>query len=489
MWHRQRVMKIRYAPALALLLIAAACGDDPDASGPPVFIVAAGGNAAPSASGDMAAGVSESKMMPIWSRKLVAGVDLPALDSSARAYSMSPGTVSVDDVATLGAALGVDGDVTTLSVEQGGGYHMGADDGSTSSLWVSGDPTGYWSYSPSWSASTSVACPPVASDASDDGSVSSVGCAAPEPPTNVPSADEARDAFTELVGSWGIDTGNLVIETWADAWGANVYGYLKIDGVRSPLTVSVSFGSDAAITYASGFLGEVVEGAEYPRIGTTAALERLNLQQYVYPMMRGGIAVGAQVAVAAGVESATVTADTVVPTAETLPVAVEPTGDITVDTMVAPPVDTTPVEVEEVRVVGVEEELMMLYGADGSVYLVPAYTFLGEADDTGYQARYTVSALPDEYVQQADPVAIEPAVVDPLVDPMDPGSDVTISDAAAAELVGLSESGAIEAAKANGWESRVVSRDGVDLAVTMDYRMDRVNLTIVDDVVTASKVG
>jgi hypothetical protein len=55
--------------------------------------------------------------------------------------------------------------------------------------------------------------------------------------------------------------------------------------------------------------------------------------------------------------------------------------------------------------------------------------------------------------------------------------------------VGLSETDALELAKANGWEVRVVSRDGVDEAVTMDYRMDRVNLTIVDDTVTISTVG
>jgi hypothetical protein len=59
----------------------------------------------------------------------------------------------------------------------------------------------------------------------------------------------------------------------------------------------------------------------------------------------------------------------------------------------------------------------------------------------------------------------------------------------AATLVGLSESEAVDTAKANGWESRVVSRDGEALAVTMDYRMDRVNLTIVDGVVTKSAVG
>ncbi|MBM3828519.1 MAG: hypothetical protein FJW09_07745 [Actinobacteria bacterium] len=64
-----------------------------------------------------------------------------------------------------------------------------------------------------------------------------------------------------------------------------------------------------------------------------------------------------------------------------------------------------------------------------------------------------------------------------------------IADVDAAALVGSSEAEALELAKTNGWEARVVSRDGEDFPITMDYRGDRVNLTIVDDVVTASTVG
>ncbi|NDB05284.1 MAG: hypothetical protein EBX95_05950, partial [Acidimicrobiia bacterium] len=183
--------------------------------------------------------------------------------------------------------------------------------------------------------------------------------------------------------------------------------------------------------------------------------------------------------------------DTAVPVPET--VVPVPAPDVTVvDPSTIPvdplPVDPLPIEVQEVTIIDVEEELVMLYGADGSIYLVPGYAFIAAEDEYGYTPRYTVSAMPDEYVQQADPidVAIEPAVDEPV--PSDPNA-TEISVAEAERLVGLSESAALDTAKVNGWEARVVSRDGVDLAVTMDYRMDRVNLTIVDDKVTASTVG
>jgi len=144
--------------------------------------------------------------------------------------------------------------------------------------------------------------------------------------------------------------------------------------------------------------------------------------------------------------------------------------------------------VQEVSIVAVEEELVMLYGQDGSIYLVPGYAFIAVEDEYGYTPRYTVSALPDEYVQQADPIDVspEPAVEEPV--PSDPVvTELAVADAET--LVGLSESEALDTAKANGWDARVVSRDGEDFAITMDYRADRVNLTVVDDVVTASTVG
>lgn len=493
MWHRLITMKLRYAPILALLLIAPACGDDPDASGPPILVVNGSGVSAPTASADAAAGVAESKMMAPWRMNFVAGADLPSLDSDAQAYEMKPGSFSADDVATLGALLGIDGAVEEIPADQGGGYRMGADDGSTDTLWVSGDATGYWSYSPKWNESAStVSCAP------SDGTTEPLPCEIPEPPANVPSEDEARRLFADFMGELGIDPADLVLETYVDKWNASIYGYLKIDGVRSPMSVSVSYGAEGALSWASGFLGTVEPAATYPRIGTAAALERLNTD-YANPMLRGGIAIDAPVAATSSVASSSsgsavaadggveVTPDTsvsdVIPVPETIAPDQPIDTTVIVDTI---PVDI-PVEVQDVTIVSVEEELIMLYSIDGSVYLVPGYAFIAEADEYGYQGRYTVSALPDEYIQQSEPVAVEPAVIEPAVDPVvDP---TAITDQAAAALVGLSESEAVDTAKANGWESRVVSRDGEALAVTTDYRMDRVNLTIVDGVVTKSAVG
>lgn len=52
-------------------------------------------------------------------------------------------------------------------------------------------------------------------------------------------------------------------------------------------------------------------------------------------------------------------------------------------------------------------------------------------------------------------------------------------------LVGSTEDDAEAAAEACGWTTRVVRRDGEDLPVTMDLRMDRVNVEVTDGEVTA----
>lgn len=61
--------------------------------------------------------------------------------------------------------------------------------------------------------------------------------------------------------------------------------------------------------------------------------------------------------------------------------------------------------------------------------------------------------------------------------------------ALAGRAVGMSEAAATDLVEGAGLTARVVSRDGQALAVTEDYRVDRVNLTVDDGTVTATSVG
>ncbi len=483
-------MKKILVPALTVfaLFAVSSCGDDPDASGPPILVLSAanGGGwseSAPAAS-DMAG--ADEKMMWNYQQNFTAAVDLPALDSNAPSYTLTAGDASADSLKALKAAFGVTKDFVAQDATQGGGYLAGNYDGTTATLYVGSDAMRYWSYSPAWDQSSISSRPCIMEDAvatSDipTTDVASEICAEPVAPENVPTKAEAEALFAKTISALGVKSNDLILDSYADEWSASVTGYLKIDGVRSPLSWSIGYGADAAITWASGVFADVQDGASYPRIGTAAAIERLNSQQagnWGGPMVRGGVAY--DTAVASDVEAAVTT---------------EPaSSDVVAETY--PVTDAPAPEIQEVSIVGVEEELVTLYGADGSIYLVPGYTFIAAEDEYGYAGRYTVSALPDEYMQVTDAVDAVPATdvpvpdtavapaVDPAVNP-----DMSVAQDVADSILGMSEAEATKTAEAKGLSVRVGSRDGEDFPLTMDYRTDRVTLTVIADKVTAATPG
>jgi hypothetical protein len=321
-------------------------------------------------------------------------------------------------------------------------------------------------------------------------------CATPTPPENLPSKEETEDMFKQMLKDLGLKSTDFVIEIYADEWSASAMGYLKIDGVRSPLAWSASYGADAQLTFASGVLAKVTPGADYPRIGTTKGIERLNDQQYGWggPMVRGGVAyddmaVGSSDAPSDSTQSNATTSETA--------------GAAPVDTKTASPqgsdnstYDSQETPVTEIAIVAVEEELVVLYGADGSIYLVPGYSF-SPTPELGYTPRYVVSALPDEFVDEtsADAVPASPAATSKVPTPgaVDPSSPVVdepnITQEAADTLLTLSERAAVKMAVSNGWDVRVGQRDDEMFALTADWSATRVTLTIVADVVTRVAVG
>jgi hypothetical protein len=64
-----------------------------------------------------------------------------------------------------------------------------------------------------------------------------------------------------------------------------------------------------------------------------------------------------------------------------------------------------------------------------------------------------------------------------------------ISESRALQLIGMKESGAEVCAAANRWLYRVGERDGEPFAVTMDYRPNRVTVSVRSGIITAVTVG
>ena len=421
-----------------------------DQKQPQVIQLASGqtgsGGAAPAAvaSADVS---TESKIAFMGSTKFVYDGQLPALDGSAGSWFFAPGQKpDVDRIAKLAASFGVQGDVRTLSPDQGGGWAVGPEDYSSAVLTVSSDGMLNWYLSAAPSAISSAGCASVSGIASTEpavgapvavdavapaetipgGDVTAVtapatdvappDCPAPTPPAGVPTKDEALAKAKQLFADWGYDTNSFQFDDpYADEWGASVNASMLLEGLKAPLMLSVGFGENATITYASGFLATPERGADYPTIGAAAGLERLKAQNQMIGLDDvAGVAKGAPDVANPDVSLDPGTATAIAPVVEPTVVPCEPE---------AATVECAPTRIDPIIVTlnSVKPDLTMVWAADNTIWLLPAYTF-GTADG----GLYSVIAVEDAYLHQADPsVATTEPVGDPGVVPV-PGTVVPL---------------------------------------------------------------
>lgn len=428
-------------------------------------------------------------------------------------YFPASGDVVVDDrIAALAAAFGLDGPVEMLEDEFGGGKTIGADDFSGPSVTVGVDAMQSWWYSAGDAGVASPVCEAVTDDSTsaseappDDGGRD--GCV-PLPPVGVPSAEEAEAATTELMSSLGFDPANYEFETYADEWGASANAYLVLDGVRSNVSMYFSYGGDAILTWAGGFLATPERGEDYPRIGVAAAIERLNAPNW----LMGDLRIAEELSIDVENVDPSPVPDTSKPVGAGNDASepIEPVDPVVpVETLVADlPVEIDPIPCDlaadciptdmEPLVVHIRDphpSLEQLWAHDGTVWLLPAYSFA--SDDQGI---YSVIAVEAAYLLTGDAEpAPEPAVDTPLpmpdtvaTDNVEPGTSddattdtgATTASPAEMDLTGLTVDEATRVAEQSGWSVRVVREDGVDLAVTMDFRENRMNVAVVDGLVT-----
>lgn len=363
---------------VVLGLASTGCGDDQRLSGasstvtaatPPVIRVGSG-------SGAVSPMVSEadSKMIaPYGQTVYIYDGDLPELGGTARAWRFPIGAQAGSErVAAMAAVFGIEGEVRSLPADQGGGWMVGPADYSGANLSVSMDGMLSWWFSPSpdvWGSGVACAEPePAPLDTTVDSTVVETFCEEPLPPVNVPDEAAARQMAEELFAGLGYDVTTLDFDVYADDWGANVTAYVLLDGERSPMSISVGFGAEGVVTWASGFLAEPEVVGEYPLVGAPAGL--LRLQDESGRWMWYG--------------------------ATTLDAA---TSDMPVDS--ADPAGTVPMEVFEIHLVGVHLGLTMVWDVDGTVWLLPAYVFT-----TAEHGEFAVVGIEDGFIELPEGIPV-----------------------------------------------------------------------------------
>ena len=384
--------------------------------------------------------------------------DLPDLGDTAAAWSVNPLKENKGTLKKLAVALGVPGEVVK---EDTNNFSIGLDDKTGAGLRLYVDvSSAWWSYSSESVGSGSVSSPACAPDTECVDAGRPV--VDPAPPVNLPDEATAIALVTKLLQDAGLRVKLYALSATKTEWSTDVVGTLMARDVSSNISLYVSFGSDAKITYASGPLVELENAGSYPLVTPKDAVKRLSQLQY-------GL--------------------------------VGPTARSAIDMSVSSPAtdSSTPVAVT-VPITGVRLALMQTTLTNNSSILLPAYTFTNADGDVG-----TVLAIEEKYLSYGDsevtdggdPVPVpEPKPVDlgsPAVDPgqvENPTEPAAVPDETSVKkLIGLTEAEAQKVATELGWQVRVAMRDGEAFMLTTDYLTNRVNLTITKGSVTFVVVG
>jgi hypothetical protein len=224
----------------------------------------------------------------------------------------------------------------------------------------------------------------------------------------------------------GYDVSQFQFDTYADEWGANVQGYRLLDGHRSPISISVGYGAEGALTWASGALAEPQSASDYPLVSGDVALQRLNDRTGRWGWFGGpGIMAAGAMAKGGGVTlDAATTAmapeAVVAPEPATTDTAVQDTAVVdTAPATPAPggpapmPVDTVQLEPLTIHLTAMRMDLTMVWADDGTIWLLPAYTFTGA--DGG---EYTIIAVDESFLDTPDSATTDttPVVPDSMPD-------------------------------------------------------------------------
>jgi hypothetical protein len=382
--------------------------------------------------------------------------ELPDLGETGAAWSVNPLKENKGTLKKLAIALGVPGEVVK---EDTNNFSIGFDDTTGAGLRLYVDvSSAWWNYSSGSVGSGSVSSPACAPDTECVDAGRPV--VDPAPPVNLPDEATAIALVTKLLQDAGLRVKLYALSATKTEWSTDVVGTLMARDVSSNISLYVSFGSDAKISYASGPLVELKNAGSYPLVAPKDAVKRLSQLQY-------GL--------------------------------VGPTARSAIDMSVSSPVTdgSTPVAID-VPITGVRLALMQTTLTNNSSILLPAYTFTNADGDVG-----TVLAIEDKYLSYgdsevtdgADPVP-EPKPADPGSPAVDPGQAenptnpvAALDDASAKKLIGLTEAEAQKVATELGWQVRVAMRDGEAFMLTTDYQTNRVNLTITKGSVTFVVVG
>jgi hypothetical protein len=418
---------------------------------------------------------------------------LPEMPSEMTSYVMQKKSAPTQELQDIAKTFGLDGEAIEDPISAGDfdavfkSYRIGGNQPEDEAMWMYGDGHWWsWSYYPGGSAFGDAG---TSSDGSRGGGSGTEMPEPPSPPNNLPSKNEVESLTQDLLSGLGVNASGVKVQAFSDEWSAWSQVNLLIDDLVAPISWYFSFGENGKLLSASGSMVDLKKSKTYTLADATEAVSRLGDYRYY-----GGY--GAVEARDASISSSSSSSQEEPSAAVAEPVPVETdvvTPDTTVDDVQpieeVPPVDETLVDVQPekitITITSVAMSYTVMYEENGTQTLMPAFTYSNKQGEVG-----TVVALSDDLFafEEVTDTTVDGGEPKPEPGP-EPGANEPIPAEKANTLVGLTEDEAMKTASSAGWEFRIAARDGEQYMLTTDYVMNRVNVTIVEGIVTEVTVG
>ena len=332
------------------------------------------------ARGMSASSDSKMAMMP-YNFEYVAGAELSDEAGSGKVYELrldgSPEAV----LQRAAKAFGLKGEVRKSSYwsAENPSYFVGTEDGSSPSVSIWWNGTGSWYYS-NYAQMPELPC--LRTEKAEDGSEY---CAEyPEQkstPELIPSRAAILAEAQRVFNATGLKVSAGEITVYRDEWSASATAIQQVAGQDTAITWSIGYDSRGNLSWASGNSVTAVERGEFNTISAKNAVARLSDWRWfgspannAYPMAEMSNKMG---------------------------------------TLDMPAVSPGETETVVVTINQSKSHLLQIWDKSGASWLVPGYGLTGSNGSINF-----VVSLIEGTIEMPEPIAIEPGVQEPLVDPM-----------------------------------------------------------------------
>lgn len=322
---------------------------------------------------------SKMAMMP-YIFEYVAGPELSDVGGQGKVYELKLEGSPEQVLQRAGKAFGLTGEVKKSAYwsAENPSYFIGSEDGTSPSVSIWWNGTGSWFYSDNPPMSEQ---PCLRTDKAEDGSEYCAEYPVLLPtPELIPSSEVLAEA-QRIFAATGLKISADEIAVYRDEWSASASASQKVAGQETAITWSMGYDSKGNLSWASGNSVTAVERGEFQTISAKNAVARLSdWRWYGSP-----------------------------------PNSAYPPMDATnrSSTLDLPAVSPGEIETVVITINGSTSNLLQIWDKSGASWLVPGYGLKGSNGSMNFAV-----SLVEGVIELPEPVAIEPGMPEPLVDPM-----------------------------------------------------------------------